>query len=105
MEAQHGEKRTTGNSEYAGFARRILRAMSRRVGTGDIAALPELVKLQTELDAFIEDAVRDLRTEEGGAYSWAQIAGVLGVSRAAVQKRWGHVGGVRQAGGQPGSLR
>lgn len=99
------EHRAVENSAYAGFARRIIRAMARRVGAGDIAALPELVALRDELDGFIEDAVRDLRSEAGGSHSWAELGDVLGVTRTAAQKRWGHVGGARKVGGQPGNLR
>jgi DNA invertase Pin-like site-specific DNA recombinase len=92
--------------DYAAFARRILRAMSRRVGAGDIAALPELLALADELDAAIAEAVRQLRSDPF-CYSWAQIARELGVSRQAAQRRWGHldVDGGRQVGGQPAHLR
>jgi hypothetical protein len=92
--------------EYAGFARRILRAMGRRVGAGDIAALPELVALRDELDAVIGESVAALRSEPH-CYSWQEIADRLGVSRQAAQQRWGHLEtiGHRRSGGQPSSLR
>jgi hypothetical protein len=35
----------TENSEYAAFARRILRAYSRRIATGDIESLTHLITL------------------------------------------------------------
>lgn len=93
-----------GNDVYGGMVRRVLKAYGRRVGAGDIAALPELVALEAELAATIEDAVRQLRAEPF-CYSWTQIGDVLGVSRQAALKRWGHVGGARVAGGQPAGLR
>jgi hypothetical protein len=74
------------------------------MGRYHIAALPELVALETELAAAIEDAVRQLRAEPF-CYSWTQIGDVLGVSRQAALKRWGHVGGARVPGGQPAGLR
>jgi hypothetical protein len=74
------------NPEYAAFARRILRAYGRRVGTGDIEALSHLVDLSDHLDHVIGHAVRQLR---GLGYSWADIAARLGVSRQAAQQRWG----------------
>jgi hypothetical protein len=94
------------NSDYVRFARRILRAMGKRVSAGDIDALPELVALRDDLDRTIEETVRSLRSEPW-LYSWADIGGVLGVSRQAAQKRWGHLEAVnpRHTGGQPTHLR
>jgi len=89
---------------YGEFVARVLKAYGRRIGAGDIAALPELVALEAKLAATIEDAVRQLRHEPHN-YSWAQIAKALGISRQAAMQRWGHVGGSRQVGGQPANLR
>ena len=97
-------RRHTEAPEYAAFARRILGAMSKRVSAGDVAALPDLLGLQADLDRFIDEAVAGLRAEPW-AYSWAQIADVVGTSRQAAQKRWGHLGGARKVGGQPTELR
>jgi hypothetical protein len=93
-----------GNDGYRGFMGRILRAYGRRIGAGDIAALPELVALEADLAATIEEAVRQLRHEPHN-YSWSDIGKALGISRQAAMKRWGHVGGSRIAGGQPSNLR
>lgn len=92
------------NDNYRGFMRRIMAAYGRRIGAGDIAALPELIALEKELSDTIEDAIRQLRHEPWN-YSWADIGRVLGVSRQAAMKRWGHVGGSRTSGGQPANLR
>jgi hypothetical protein len=74
------------NPEYAAFIRRILRAYSRRIASGDIEALTDLTTLQTELDTALTSAVTGLR-EQG--YSWTDIARPLGVTRQAAQQRFG----------------
>jgi hypothetical protein len=79
-------KRQVENAEYASFTRRILRGYARRVAAGDIEALRHLVLLPSDVDAITRIAVTGLR--EFG-YSWAEIADRLGVSRQAVQMRYG----------------
>jgi hypothetical protein len=79
-------KRVVENTDYASFTRRILRGYARRVASGDIEALRHLVLLPCEVDAITRTAVTGLR--EFG-YSWAEIADRLGVSRQAVQMRYG----------------
>jgi hypothetical protein len=74
------------NDEYAAFVRRIIRAYARRVATGDVEALTDMVGLSTRLDQAITDAVIGLRTH---GYSWADIGSRLGISRQAAQQRWG----------------
>ena len=74
------------NDEYAAFARRIIRAYARRVATGDVEALADMVALAEDLDAAIGAAVTGLRAH---GYSWAEIAARLGISRQAAQQRWG----------------
>ena len=76
----------TENSEYAAFARRILRAYSRRIATGDVEALAQLVNLYNDIDDAIQGAVNGLRT---AGYSWAEIGARLGITRQAAQQRWG----------------
>jgi hypothetical protein len=80
------EKRTVENDQFAAFARRILRAYARRVADGDVEALRSLVCLSSDVDALTRESVKGLR--EFG-YSWADIAGRLGVTRQAAQQRWG----------------
>lgn len=91
--------------ETRGAIVRHLHAYARHVAEGDVAELPELVVLRDELELQIEHAVAGLRSADGGAFSWAQLGEVLGISRQAVQKQYGHVGGARQPGGQPAGLR
>ena len=79
-------RRTVENDEYGEFARRILRAYSRRVADGDVEALSLMTGLADELDAAIAEAVRGLRAR---GYSWAEIGARLGITRQAAQQRWG----------------
>ena len=80
--------RTVETPDYAGFLRRSIRAMERRVGSdGDLESLAELVQLETELQATIQRTVDRLRDEHG--FSWSEIGRVLGVSRQAAQQRYG----------------
>jgi DNA-directed RNA polymerase specialized sigma24 family protein len=74
------------NDEYAAFVRRILRAYTKRVATGDVEALTDMVALSSVLDEAIAQAVTGLRAH---GYSWAEIAARLGISRQAAQQRWG----------------
>lgn len=93
------------NDAFHAWMRRMIRANARKVGDGDITALPKLIALEDDLQEAITEAVRQLRHDPDHPYSWAEIARVLGVSRQACMQRWGHVGGSRKVGGQPGGLR
>jgi hypothetical protein len=74
------------NDEYAAFVRRIIRAYARRIATGDVEALTDMVALSSLLDESIGEAVIGLRAH---GYSWAEIGSRLGISRQAAQQRWG----------------
>jgi hypothetical protein len=74
------------NDEYAAFARRIVRAYSRRVATGDIEALTDMLRLANDVETAIRSAITGLRDF---GYSWADIGARLGISRQAAQQRWG----------------
>jgi hypothetical protein len=74
------------NDEFAAFARRIIRAHGRRVATGDVEALRDLVALSAVIDDAIGDAVIGLRAF---GYSWSEIGQRLGISKQAAQQRWG----------------
>jgi hypothetical protein len=74
------------NKDFSAFASRILRAYGRRVGSGDVEALPDLVAYSRQLDETIAAAVLGLR---GFGYTWDEIATRLGVSKQAVCARWG----------------
>ncbi len=79
-------RRVVENDEYTAFARRVLRAYSRRIATGDVETLADMVGLHTELEEAIRDAVIGLR---GFGYSWAEISARLGVTKQAAQQRFG----------------
>lgn len=81
-----------------------MKAYAKRIGAGDIAALPEFVAMREELDAHILGVITELRSERWN-YSWAQIGDVLGITRQAAQKRFAEAGGARRPGGQPANLR
>ena len=74
------------NDAYAAFTRRVIRAYARRVATGDVEALTDLVGLSNQLDTAILQAVTGLRT---CGYSWTEIAARLGITRQAAHQRWG----------------
>jgi hypothetical protein len=74
------------NDEYAAFIRRIIRAYSRRIATGDIEALRDLLALARDIDTATDSAVEGLRAF---GYSWADIGDRLGISRQAAHERWG----------------
>jgi hypothetical protein len=76
----------TENSEYAAFARRILRAYSRRVAVGDVEFLAHMISLADDINDAIAQAVSGLRD---AGYSWAEIGSRLGITRQAAQQRWG----------------
>jgi hypothetical protein len=87
----------------AAMVSRCLRAMSRRVGDGDVAALEEFDRLRHELDGHILDAVTRLRAEPW-CYSWRQIGIALGVTPQAAAQRFVKARGApgaRKPGGQP----
>jgi hypothetical protein len=81
-------RRPVENDEYAAFARRVLRAYSRRIAAGDIDALADMNDLADQIDAAMGQAVTGLRTK---GYSWADIGTRLGITRQAAQQRWGHL--------------
>jgi hypothetical protein len=76
----------TENSEYAKFARRILRAYGRRIATGDVESLTHLISLVDDINDTIQQAVNGLRA---AGYSWTEIGTRLCVTRQAAQQRWG----------------
>jgi len=80
------ERATVENKEFAAFAKRIVRAFSRRVAQGDVEALADLLAFAKDLDGAIQDAVTGLR--EFG-YSWSEIASRAGTTKQTACERWG----------------
>jgi hypothetical protein len=81
-------RRPVENDEYAAFARRVLRAYSRRIAAGDIDALEDMADLAAEIESAMGQAVKGLRQQ---GYSWAEIGTRLNITRQAAQQRRGHL--------------
>ncbi len=81
-----GRRRPVENKAFAAFARRVIRAFSRRVAQGDVDALTDLLEFAAELDDALQDAVTGLR-EYG--YSWSEIAQRAGIRKQTAYERWG----------------
>ena len=75
------------NDEFAAFAQRIIRAHGRRVATGDVEALRDLVALSTVLDQAILRGRRSACAPS--ATPGPKSADRLGITRQAAQQRWG----------------
>jgi len=78
--------RTVEHSEYAKFARRVLRAYGRRMAAADVEDLADLVALRAEVDAAIQAGVDAIRAD---GRSWAAVARATGTTRQAAQMRYG----------------
>ncbi|WP_127935287.1 hypothetical protein [Nonomuraea polychroma] len=79
-------RRVVENDQYAAFLRRAIRAYGRRIASGDVEALADVIALIDDLDDTIARAVTGLRAQ---GYSWADIARPLAITRQAAQQRWG----------------
>ncbi len=75
------------NDAYTAFLARAIRAAGRRVATGDVEGLADLLALREDVDKAAGVALKGLRD---AGYSWDEIATRLGVTRQAVHQRWGH---------------
>lgn len=85
--------------------RRMVTALSKRIiHDGDLDALAEMRSLAHHLDEKTTEAVAGLRHHPIYPASWQEVAVGLGVTKRAVRKRYGHLGGRREPGGQPGNL-
>lgn len=84
----NGMPRVVENDAFAAFGRRIIAAAGRRVGSGDVDALPDLAALSATVDDALAAAVTGLRR---AGYSWSEIAARLGITRQAAHQRWGHL--------------
>lgn len=66
---------------------RMLRALARRAGEGDVEALEELAGLQAILHEQLGAGIAGYRAQ---GHSWADVALTLGSSRQAAQQRFGN---------------
>jgi hypothetical protein len=88
-DADQHVKRRHESPELKGASARMMRALAKRAGEGDVEALEALDLLRADLDAYTHAAVGGLRHN---GYSWSAIAAVLGISRQGAQQRFGGVG-------------
>lgn len=77
--------RERSTEEVAGAARRMIRALGRRVGDADPVDLQLIVELRADVEAAFLAAMRE--QHEGTGFSYAEIAAGLGTSKQAVAKR------------------
>lgn len=65
---------------------RELRSIAKEVGANDPEAFAELVAIREAFDVLIRAAVDEQRRN---GYSWADLARPLGITRSAVNQRYG----------------
>lgn len=88
MDANANTARRHESPELGAAASRMTRALIRRAQEGDTEALEQLVALEALVSASVQQAGHLMWQGGGGAYSWSELAAVLGVTRAAVAKRF-----------------
>lgn len=82
-------------SEYVGFVRRSIRALTKRVGDeADIEGLAAMLDLQRQMDEAVQAAVDGLRA---AGYSWDEIGQRAGVKRQTAFERWSPTSRKRRA--------
>jgi hypothetical protein len=68
-------KRPKPFTENSDYARRVLRAYSRRIAAGNVESLTHMINLADDINDAITQAVHGLRA---AGYSWAEIGSRLG---------------------------
>lgn len=71
--------------EVAGAARRMIRALGRRVGEADPVDLRLITDLRAEVEAAFLAAMRE--QHEGSGFSYGEIAAGLGIKKQSVAQR------------------
>lgn len=79
-------RRLSDHGDYLAMLRRMIRALSRRIGDSDPYDLALMLELRAELDAAIQTAVDSQRA---AGFSWSDIAGPAGMTKQAAFQRWG----------------
>lgn len=74
--------------EIGAMIDRMFRALVRRAGEGEEAALEQLARLEVVASNAVRDGGRAAHDGEA-AYSWTQIGEFLGVTRQAARQRCG----------------
>lgn len=92
MRKAAGEPREKQNSEFAAFARRMIRGWGRRAEAGDHLVLGDMLAAREQLDTAIADAVYTLTqpTADGGkwGYTWREIGEATGMERQHAFRKW-----------------
>lgn len=87
--SQRGRSRPSREAPAIGdMVARVLRALIRRAEAGDLEALEQLQRLGREADAALVAAARAAH-DGPAAYSWTELAYVLGTTRQAARQRFG----------------
>lgn len=73
--------------ELGGAAIRMVRALLRRAEAGDWEALEQLAMLELFTARAVGEALHRMHDGEGVNYSWAELGGVLGITRQSAQQR------------------
>lgn len=73
------------HTDYVAFLRRVLRALSKRVGEADPEDLAEMVELRGEVDKAIAEAVAGMRAR---GVPWSDIGRATGMTRQSAHERW-----------------
>lgn len=73
------------NDDFLAFARRIMRALARRVGDADPDDLAEMMRLRGVLDDAMTTAVAGMRAN---GFSWAEIGAAVGMTRQSAWEKW-----------------
>jgi hypothetical protein len=80
-------KREREAPEVASAVIRLLRALARRAGDGELEALEALAMLQTAVDQQLGAAVAGYREGPVEA-SWTTIGSILGITRQSAHERF-----------------
>ena len=102
--SSQGVEKHAGTAVFFEMMTRMPKAYARRAwaGQADVDALAQIVEIQRILDEQLHEVVHALRSEQGGAHSWAEIGNALGITRAAAANRFGKADtDARRPGGQP----
>jgi hypothetical protein len=73
--------------------------------SGGIDSLIALQQVADQVEETMAKLVHFLLSEEGGSYSWEQVAEALGITKQGARKRSASGIGARKPGGQPAHLR
>jgi hypothetical protein len=73
------------NDDYAAFVRRAVAAHGRRIASGDVEGLADMIALVDQLGEAIQEGVTGLR---GHGYSWTEIGRVAGITKQSAHQRW-----------------